>query len=57
MNNTRTYPVEFVEWVATFAYKDIRGKYRVYKHIEKISFNSVEDLYNFYLIKLTEETI
>ena len=48
--NDINYPAEFVEWVATYAYKDIRGKYRVYKgNINNIPINSVEELYEFYL--------
>jgi len=49
-DNKNTYPAEFVEWVASSAYKDIRGKYRVYKgNINNTPINTVEDLYKVYL--------
>lgn len=53
-----TYPPEFVEWVAESAYKDIRGKYRVYKgNIDKVSINSIEELYKVYLEYIKQSKI
>jgi len=40
---------EFTEWVAKWAYCDIRGKYRIYKMGIKDSFNSLDDVYEYWI--------
>jgi hypothetical protein len=38
----------FIEWVAARAYKDIRGKYRVYQMSIKHTLNSLDELYEWW---------
>ena len=38
----------FIEWVAARAYKDIRGKYRVYQMNIKHTLNSLDELYEWW---------
>ncbi len=38
----------FIEWVAMYAYKDIRGKYRVYQQNIKTTLDSLDALYEWW---------
>jgi len=38
----------FIEWVAARAYKDIRGKYRVYQMNIKHTLSSLDELYTWW---------
>jgi hypothetical protein len=38
----------FIEWVAGHAYRDIRGKYRIYRMEAKTTFKSISEVYDWW---------